>query len=177
MASPPPSAEQKHPENTAEPPNYENGSNLEHRVSPPPIQGETVTGTSVLRRPKERRTRLAGLALRCAEVVFSFLSFVIMASNNQGIPGMRFDDYEEYSYSLAIAVIAFVYVAAQLGRGIYDELFAHNLFPKIVFCYIDFVGDQVLAYLLISSSSSAASITNRLRDEGDTRFTDMAAAS
>ncbi|KAH9305855.1 hypothetical protein KI387_010259, partial [Taxus chinensis] len=89
------------------------------------------TTISVLRRPKERRTRLVGLALRCTEVVFSFLSFDIMASNNQGTKGLRFDDYDEYRYSIAVAVITFVYVAAQLGRGIYDELFAHNLFPKI----------------------------------------------
>ncbi|KAH9293363.1 hypothetical protein KI387_041437, partial [Taxus chinensis] len=135
------------------------------------------TTISVLRRPKERRTRLVGLALRCTEVVFSFLSFDIMASNNQGTKGLRFDDYDEYRYSIAVAVITFVYVAAQLGRGIYDELFAHNLFPKIVFNYIDFVGDQVLAYLLLSSSSAAASTTNRLRDNGNMRFTDMAAAS
>ncbi|KAH9294424.1 hypothetical protein KI387_040372, partial [Taxus chinensis] len=148
------------------------------------------TTISVLRRPKERRTRLVGLALRCTEVVFSFLSFDIMASNNQGTKGLRFDDYDEYKYSIAVAVIAFVYVAAQLGRGIYDELFAHNLFPKIVFNYIDFVGDQVttdqiyqklpfqvLAYLLLSSSSAAASTTNRLWDNGNMRFTDMVAAS
>ncbi|KAH9319542.1 hypothetical protein KI387_021311, partial [Taxus chinensis] len=136
MASPPPSA----------PPEYtyhENGGDLElYRVSSLSMQGETHKSISVLRQQKEHRTRLAGLALRCSEVVFSLVSLVIMVSNKHGQPGLKFDDYEEYRYSLAISVIAFVYLAAQLGRGIYDELLGHTLSLKAVLCYIDFVCDQ-----------------------------------
>ncbi|GLJ24232.1 hypothetical protein SUGI_0462090 [Cryptomeria japonica] len=141
-----------------------------------PAQAEPQTNLTVLWRQRERR-QLLSFMLRCAALLFSFLSFVIMASNNQGKPGLRFSDYEEYRYSLGISVIAFLYLAVQVGKGIYDIFFGNNLFSNIVFLYIDFIGDQLLAYLLMSSSSSAASLTNGLRDGGDTRFTDMAAAS
>ncbi|GLJ26916.1 hypothetical protein SUGI_0526760 [Cryptomeria japonica] len=140
-------------------------------------QTELQTSITVQRQQRENRMRLANLVLRSAGLLSSFLSFVIMAANNQNKAGQNFDDYEEYRYCLAIAVIAFVYLAAQLGRGVYDAVWGYNLFHKTILSSVDFIGDQTLAYLVMSSSSSAASMTNNLRNNGDTKFTDMAAAS
>lgn len=42
---------------------------------------------------------------------------------------------------------------------------------------VDFAGDQVTAYLLMSALSAAIPITNRMREGSDNVFTDSSAAS
>ncbi|CAA6656917.1 unnamed protein product [Spirodela intermedia] len=42
---------------------------------------------------------------------------------------------------------------------------------------VDFAGDQLIAYLLISALSAAIPITNRMREGADNIFTDASAAS
>ncbi|XP_059076212.1 CASP-like protein 4B3 isoform X2 [Cryptomeria japonica] len=106
-------------------------------------QAELHTIIAVQKQQRENRIRLANLLLRSAGLLFSFLSFVIMAANNQNRPGPKFDDYEEFRYCLASAVIAFVYFAAQLGRGIYDVVWGYNLFRKTLVSSMDFIGDQL----------------------------------
>ncbi|XP_015947315.3 CASP-like protein 4B4 [Arachis duranensis] len=42
---------------------------------------------------------------------------------------------------------------------------------------IDFAGDQIMAYLLLSSASSAIPITNRMRENSDNIFTDSSSTA
>ncbi|KAF1858898.1 hypothetical protein Lal_00043000 [Lupinus albus] len=42
---------------------------------------------------------------------------------------------------------------------------------------IEFVGDQLMAYLLISSASSAIPLTNKMREGADNIFTDTSSAA
>ncbi|XLS82560.1 hypothetical protein HN51_048391, partial [Arachis hypogaea] len=42
---------------------------------------------------------------------------------------------------------------------------------------VDFFGDQIMAYLLISSASAAIPITNRMREGADNAFTDTSTAA
>eukprot|EP01018_Ginkgo_biloba_P026653 Gb_39802 [translate_table: standard] len=120
-------------------------SPMEQGYSPQPLQPHELsmqTTTSILRQQRENSMRIANFVLRCAALLFSFLSFVIMAANKQNNPTMKFDDYEEYRYCLSIGVLAFVYSAFQLFKAIYDIVIGYTIIPEIVSSYMDFICDQ-----------------------------------
>ncbi|XP_013623961.1 CASP-like protein 4B1 [Brassica napus] len=58
---------------------------------------------------------------------------------------------------------------------------SHNRFQSIfdrwTSILLDFSGDQIVAYLLISAASSAIPLTNRFREGQDNIFTDSAASA
>ncbi|XP_010532279.1 PREDICTED: CASP-like protein 4A3 isoform X2 [Tarenaya hassleriana] len=128
---------------------------------------------------REELVKFAALGFRLSEVVLGLISFSIMAADKtQGWSGDSFDRYKEYRYCLSVNVIAFVYSGFQACDLAYylvkeKHLIHHHLRPPF-----DFIMDQVLAYLLISASSAAATrvddwVSNWGRDE----FTEMASAS
>ncbi|KAG2285328.1 hypothetical protein Bca52824_044932 [Brassica carinata] len=105
-------------------------------------------------------------------LLFSLLAFIIMVSNKHGY-GRNFDDYEEYKYVLAIAIISTVYTAWQT----FVYLSKREFFDRRTSMLVDFSGDQIVAYLLISAASSAIPLTNRFREGQDNIFTDSAASA
>ncbi|XP_020243640.1 CASP-like protein 4B1 [Asparagus officinalis] len=180
--------------------------------NPPPTDARPVTQApdtennppntaegSVLRRWKrENLLEKCTLSLRGLCWLFSLVSFVVMAANNQG-DGQNFDQYQEYQlcliyfllalgtdlelviiccrYCLAIAILAFVYTMVQVAYQVYRLSTDNYLIPNRAMGILDFVGDQVTAYLLISALSAAIPITDSKRDIIDTPFTDSASAS
>ncbi|KNA02621.1 hypothetical protein SOVF_216990, partial [Spinacia oleracea] len=153
------------------------GLELEKRHTPendmergPPTTeaGGTEVGVgSVLRRWKrDDFIRKGSLALRALAFVFSLLSFIIMASNNHG-GGKEFGDYEEYRYLLAIAILSSIYTGLQCFRHVHQLSSGKQFVDLKTSALIDFVGDQITAYFLLSSASSAIPITNRMREGAD----------
>ncbi|XP_058209478.1 CASP-like protein 4B1 [Rhododendron vialii] len=120
--------------------------------------------------------KIGSLALRGLGFLFSFLAFIIMATNNHG-SGENFDNYEEYRYVLAIAIMSTIYTVAQLVPQVHELFTGRQLFPPRNLALLDFLGDQIMAYLLISALSSAIPQTNRMREQEDTIFTDNSAAA
>ncbi|KAM3761474.1 hypothetical protein ACB098_01G270800 [Castanea mollissima] len=119
------------------------------------------------------------LGLRICAFVFCLISFSVMAADKQ--KGWALDSfywYKEFRYCLAANVIGFVYSGLQLcdlvkyfttGRHI-----IHHHFRR----YFDFSMDQVLTYLLISASSSAATRVYVWQSNwGEDEFPKMATAS
>ncbi|CAG7880770.1 unnamed protein product [Brassica rapa] len=53
----------------------------------------------------------------------------------------------------------------------------HYFFDRRTSIFVDFSGDQIVAYLLISAASSAIPLTNRFREGQDNIFTDSAASA
>ncbi|PQQ12323.1 CASP-like protein 4B1 [Prunus yedoensis var. nudiflora] len=167
----------------------------EHTGSPPPpvvptappaalaadVENQT-TGTGlgvpgILRRWKrEDSLRRGSLALSGLSTVSSFLAFIIMASNKHG-DSEDFNQYEEYSYVLAIAILSMLYSGMQAARHVHQLYTGREVVQRRTSASADFIGDQIMAYLLISSSSSAIPLTNRLRDERIDVFTDSSAAA
>ncbi|XP_021765960.1 CASP-like protein 4B1 [Chenopodium quinoa] len=165
------------------------GLELERKASPgndmergspvaAPASGETEHGVgSILRRWKrEDLIKKGSLTLRALSLVFSLLSFIIMASNNHG-GGQDFGNYEEFRYLLAIAILSTLYTGLQCFRHVNELSRAKEFVDPKTAAMIDFVGDQILAYLLLSSASSAIPMTNRMREGGDNIFTDSCAAA
>ncbi|CAI9298749.1 unnamed protein product [Lactuca saligna] len=169
-SSPPPA---KSPTPTA-PPHVENENTDPTQTPLPPPPGYGVTG--ILRRWRHEDTlKRVSLGLRVLGFVFSVLAFIIMASNKHG-RGRNFDEYEEYRYALAIAILSTLYTGLQSWRQIYEMSNGRQIISGRNLALIDFLGDQIIAYLLISAASAAVPMTNRMREGADNIFTDSSAA-
>ncbi|XP_011101338.1 CASP-like protein 4A3 [Sesamum indicum] len=147
------------------------------------VGGETrsrAAVASILKRSeRDVAVKKVALAFRVFEVIACLISFSVMAADKtQGWSGDSFDRYVEYRYCLAVNVIGFTYssfqafdLAYHLGTG--KHVFTHHLRY-----HFDFTMDQILAYLLMSASSSAATrVDDWISNWGGDEFTLMASAS
>ncbi|KAF2582348.1 hypothetical protein F2Q68_00004131 [Brassica cretica] len=140
--------------------------------------GETTT-TTVNRGRRDELVSIAALGFRVSEVILCVISFSIMAADKtKGWSGDSYDRYKEYRYCLAINVIAFVYSAFEACDAacyIAKETYMLNCGFHDIFV---FSMDQIIAYLLISASSCAATrVDDWVSNWGKDDFTQMATAS
>uniref|UniRef100_A0ACD5WGG7 Uncharacterized protein n=1 Tax=Avena sativa TaxID=4498 RepID=A0ACD5WGG7_AVESA len=121
----------------------------------------------------------ARLLLRAAAWLFSFLALVVMATDVHGRGGPNdFSTYPEYNYCLGVSIIALLYATAQLLRDLHRLSSGRDLVAgRKVAAIVDFTGDQVVAYFLISGLSAAAPVTDYMRQGADNLFNDSAAAA
>ncbi|KAK7382318.1 hypothetical protein VNO80_01169 [Phaseolus coccineus] len=140
--------------------------------------GTSGGATGFLRQWKKKDMLIRGsLGLRGIALFFSLISFMLMASNKHG-DWKEFDKYQEYRYLLAVAILSSLYSGVQVFRQVRELSTGKNTIQQRTAGLIDFVGDQVVAYLLLSSTSSAIPITDRIRESADNNmFTDSSAAA
>lgn len=118
------------------------------------------------------------LGVRIATLLFCLTAFAVLAANKQKVVveedywwlwdsrgnskqeeksySFRWDDYEQFTYCVAVNVIGFVYSALQicdLAKFLITK--KHTINPKLR-GYFNFVMDQALTYLVLSASSAAA---------------------
>lgn len=125
---------------------------------------------------REDSPELIGVVLRAAAMVLSLINLIVLGSNRHG-DWMVFNRYQEYRYMISVSTVSFVYTAAQVAREMYRRNSGVDWVSKEHSGIVDFVGDQIIAYLLISSLSSAIPITNRMRVAIVNNFTDTSVAS
>lgn len=125
---------------------------------------------------KEDLLRKGSSASRGFAFIFSFLAFVIMASNNHG-DWRDFDHYEEYRYVVGVSLLSTLYTGLQSWRIIHELRTHKDMLSWRNLAMVEFGGDQIFAYLLISAASSAIPLTNRMREGSDNVFTDASAAA
>lgn len=112
--------------------------------------------------------KIVDIILRSGGAVLSLIAFSVMVANTEKRSGagstfkMKFSDYQAYNYLVALNVISFVYSCGQLillgqsnGSNTFSSPFKRGL--SIYIC------DQVLAFLLFSASSSAATASQLSR--------------
>ncbi|XP_062030696.1 CASP-like protein 4A3 [Rosa rugosa] len=190
--SPSPFRPQKPPEKAPSPLVVYN-SNRAAREDPPPSVPKAAApngvpwtagggaGVGRSRRPPRRDDVLttAALGFRVSELVLCLISFSVMAADKtQGWSGDSFDRYMEYRYCLAVTVIGFAYAAFQAYNLSYHLVTGNYVIRHHLRHHFDFFMDQVLAYLLISASSSAATRVDDWQSNwGKDEFTEMATAS
>ncbi|KAL2667925.1 hypothetical protein AAZV13_01G097900 [Glycine max] len=139
----------------------------------PETGGDT---TGILRRWKRKEMlRRGSLGLRGIALFMSLISLILTASNKHGYWN-NFDKFEEYRYMLAVAALSSLYTVVQVFRQVHELFTGKSLMRPKTEGLIDFVGDQVVAYLLISSTSSAIPATDEMREVTTNIFTDSAAA-
>ncbi|CAL0302595.1 unnamed protein product [Lupinus luteus] len=143
-----------------------------------PATGGTSGGVNGImwRWKRDDMLKKVSLALRGGAMVFSLISFIAMASNKYG-DSKDFDRYNEYRYLVAIGILSTLYTAVQVFRQIRELSTGKLLINPRSGDIIDFFGDQIMAYLLISSSSSAIPLTNSMRIGADNIFTDTSSAA
>ncbi|KAI4336133.1 hypothetical protein L6164_014701 [Bauhinia variegata] len=131
------------------------------------------------RSKREMMLRKAALGFRLSELVLCLISFSVMAADKtQGWSGDSFDRYKEYRYCLSMNVIGFVYAGFQACDLAYQLVRGKPVISLTFRYHFDFFMDQVLAYLLISASSSAATRVDDWQSNwGKDEFTEMATAS
>ncbi|XP_065021066.1 CASP-like protein 4B4 [Musa acuminata AAA Group] len=147
-----------------------------HPSAPAADEGGTVVRTVLARWRREDLLERSILVLRALVLFFSLLAAVIVASNKHG-DWRDFDLYQEYRYLLGISLLAFLYSMGQLWRQARRFSTGKDLVPRNYSGIVDFAGDQVTAYLLISALSAAIPLTNRMREGSDNIFTDSSCAS
>ncbi|CAM0907484.1 unnamed protein product [Alopecurus aequalis] len=116
---------------------------------------------------------LAGiiLVLRAGAALSAFVAMALVASCRHG-DWMDFLHYQEYRYLLGVSVVAFMYSAVQALRK-----FRRMRRGAAHASFLDFAGDQAVAYLLVTASAAALPITIRMRSAVVNVFTDAIAAS
>ncbi|PKA61713.1 CASP-like protein [Apostasia shenzhenica] len=99
----------------------------------------------------------AEVGLRVSEAVLCLVSFSVMAADKtSGWAGDSFDRYPEFRFCLSINVIAFAYSGFQVYAHVHRRINGRRIISRPLNYYFDFGADQILAYLLMSASSSAA---------------------
>lgn len=110
---------------------------------------------------------LCALLLRFLAFLFSFvsaLSLVITSpkKKDKASVGSSFGDHSELLYCLTATMLAFAYSLFQLFKGILEIADKGILLSDMVSDYTSFILDQLLVYLLVSSSSAAISAIERI---------------
>ncbi|KAI3987242.1 hypothetical protein MKX01_031726 [Papaver californicum] len=108
-----------------------------------------------------KSTEKGSLILRAAALVFSVVSFIIMACTKE------FDAIHQLRYLLAAAILSTVYTTFQVTRQSYYFSTGKSFFEQRTTSLVDFFGDQIIAYLLVSSASAAAPFVATMREVED----------
>ncbi|WOG96442.1 hypothetical protein DCAR_0415777 [Daucus carota subsp. sativus] len=140
---------------------------------------KTTSSFGSRRTVSELVVKKAALGFRFFGFVFCLVSFSVMAADrNKGWAVDSFNRYIEFRYCIAVNAIGVFYSALQ-GLNLAYQLSSGKLVSGSHLRYIfDFAFDQILAYLLISSSSSAAiRVDDWQSNWGEDKFTNMARAS
>ncbi|KAG9449985.1 hypothetical protein H6P81_009950 [Aristolochia fimbriata] len=170
---------------TPSPPAVVNRANREDpppasKVEAPSGERRSKVVLGILRRSKrEALLKRAELGFRICGLIFCLISFSVMAADKtQGWAGDSFERYKEYRYCISVTVIGFMYSGFQAYALVHHLVTGKDLIPHPFRQYLDFSLDQILAYLLISASSSAATRTDDwVSNWGEDEFTKMASAS
>ncbi|KAI4367909.1 hypothetical protein MLD38_016535 [Melastoma candidum] len=101
------------------------------------------------------QTERWSLLLRFSALVLCFVSAVTLTTRSGKRAGSlsSFTGSPELVYCLIASIVTFVYSVLQLFKGVCDISYGAVLIPDRISDYLSFVLDQMLAYLLISSSS------------------------
>ncbi|KAF2311403.1 hypothetical protein GH714_022709 [Hevea brasiliensis] len=173
-----------YPQAKAQPQTQNPAMMFNRREEGPPVVGKVKPdGRSAVvgswRSRREDMMKVTELGFRISEVVLCLISFSVMtADKTQGWSGDSYDRYGEYRYCLSVNVIAFVYSGFQAYDLVHYLVVGKHVIRQHVRLHFNFFMDQILAYLLISASSSAATRVNAWQSKwGKDEFTEMASAS
>ncbi|KAL5057461.1 hypothetical protein RYX36_029065 [Vicia faba] len=135
--------------------------------------------SSLLRSEKVVNLNKFLLGLRIAGFVFCLVSFsVLVADRKKGWALDSFYLYKEFRYSLSVNVIGFVYSGLQICDLVKYLISRKHIVEHRLRGYFTFALDQILTYLLMSASSSAATRTYDWESNwGHDKFPFMANAS
>lgn len=143
--------------------------------------GRRLRPNSVSSRKPDRETikRKVLLGSRIFAFLFCLISFSIMAADkNQGWALDSFHHYKEFRYCMTVNVLGSLYSGLQAYDLAYPLIPGRYVTWNQLRYVLDFSIDQILTYLLLSSSSSSASrVEDWESNWGKDKFPSMARAS
>ncbi|GJN33495.1 hypothetical protein PR202_gb22104 [Eleusine coracana subsp. coracana] len=139
-------------------PAAQHNNKASYNATPPEDDGEAVEGIV--------------LVLRGGAAAVTFVAVALVASCRHG-DWMEFARYPEYRYLIGASAVACVYSAAQALRN-FRRMRRGYTSPAF---FLDFAGDQMVAYGLITALSAALPITIRMRSAVINIFTDAMTAA
>ncbi|KAL9286457.1 CASP-like protein 4A4 [Arabidopsis thaliana] len=155
------------------------GPSSEASVTASPVSQQTpslfaysVTPSASRFSSRRASVHVIGLVLRFITMVLCFISALSLAVNVQR-PSKRhltqnsssFASYPELLYCFGVAVIGFVYTSLQTFKGVCDITHRGVLISEPLSDYISFIFDQVICYLLVSSSSVAIAWIQHINED------------
>ncbi|KAK3161388.1 hypothetical protein QOZ80_1BG0076470 [Eleusine coracana subsp. coracana] len=157
---PPPPIDQK--EEAATSPLYDGKPRLDQARRPPAAAenggGAAAVPPDVAAVARVGERRVTSVALRLATAVLSLAAFSVMVSaRTTGWAGDSYGRYVQYRYAVGVNVIVCAYSIAQCFGEIRRLVSPRFIFRSMSSYYFSLFLDQVLAYLLMSASSVAAS--------------------
>ncbi|KAG6640269.1 hypothetical protein CIPAW_10G161400 [Carya illinoinensis] len=137
----------------------------------------------VRRWKREDLLKKGSLATSGMAFLFSLLAFIVMASDNHAEIGNSLTNGQ----NKAVAILSTLYAGGQTFRQVHELRTRKHLLQQRTSAFLNFFGDQIMAYLLISVASAAIPQTNRLfqylddetyiADYSGSAFTEAAAAA
>ncbi|XP_047335335.1 CASP-like protein 4A3 [Impatiens glandulifera] len=128
---------------------------------------------------RNRMIKRIALGFRAWGSICCLISFSVMAANRKrGWALDSFEKYKEFRYCITMNIVGFVYSSFQMLSLSYHLATGKYVSLNHLRYYIDFLMDQILAYLLISASSSAVTRVDDWESNwGKDKFPTMASAS
>ncbi|KAK9723607.1 hypothetical protein RND81_05G011700 [Saponaria officinalis] len=99
------------------------------------------------------------LVLRASALLISFISFCVMVSVSD------FTNYPALSYVFAITLVVIVYATVFVGIHGHEVRTGEVVISSKVAVWMNFLGDQLLALMLLSAGSAGAEAVTALRQE------------
>ncbi|XAR51860.1 hypothetical protein NMG60_11006623 [Bertholletia excelsa] len=128
---------------------------------------------------REAIVKRAALGFRICGLVFCLISLSVMAADTKkGWAIDSFYRYKEFRYCISVNAIGFVYSVFQAYDMVRYFSTGKHLVRHRLRHYVDFSLDQMLTYLLMSASTSAATrVDDWQANWGKDKFPEMASAS
>ncbi|XP_068638453.1 CASP-like protein 4A4 [Aristolochia californica] len=108
---------------------------------------------------------ISTVVLRIVAFVLSVIAAVSLTAplpdNKNDGHGYGFSKFSEFRYAVCATLLSSLYSAFQLFKSICDVALRGHVVSDMVYDYVTFILDQLVAYLLISSSSVSVSATER----------------
>ncbi|CAF2042804.1 hypothetical protein BRARA_I02305 [Brassica rapa] len=131
-------------------------------VPTPSSLAYSVTPSASRFSSRRASAHVSGLVLRFITLVLCFVAALSLAVNvhrpsqrHRSQSSSSFASYPELLYCFGVAVTGLVYTSLQTFKGVCDITHRGILISEPLSDYISFILDQVICYLLVSSSSLA----------------------
>ncbi|KAI4374574.1 hypothetical protein MLD38_012555 [Melastoma candidum] len=148
-------------------------------TKPDPPSADGLEEAAFRRSHAKDRLRVASYGFRVSQAVLSLVSLSVMASDRtRGWSGDSFYRYREYRFCLSVNAIGLLFSGFQLYDVGYHVISGKHVIPGRLRSLFEFFMDQVMAYLLMSASSAAATrVDDWVLNWGKDQFTKMASTS
>ncbi|KAH9614512.1 hypothetical protein KSS87_023106 [Heliosperma pusillum] len=99
------------------------------------------------------------LILRASALLFSVISFMLMVTVTD------FTNYSALCYVFTIVLVVMIYTAVFVGIHGHEVRTGEVVIPPKVAVWMNFIGDQILALMLLSAGSAGAETVTALRQD------------